>query len=125
MIAIFDVGNTNITIGFFKKNKLIYVDRIKTSLANNFTEFSYELNSKLKKFTIKDVFIGSVVPEITKKIIKIIKRNFNINPEYICEKTKLAKMRHWFLALNSKMLIEVSSQLVSMPKIRITNYLIH
>lgn len=89
MIAVFDVGNTNITIGFFKNDRIKNIFRIKTSLIYNESIFSFGLKSILKKYKIKDVFIGSVVPKGTKTIIKILKNYFKINPGFINKKTKL------------------------------------
>jgi type III pantothenate kinase len=89
MIVIFDIGNTNITIGFFKDNKILNISRIETNLINDFTTFSLKLKSTLTKYNIKDVFVGSVVPKATKIIFKIIKKFFNINPKYINKNTRL------------------------------------
>lgn len=89
MIAIFDIGNTNITLGLFEDNRIIDTIRFKTSLIQNIKDFSFKLKTVLKKYQINDVFIGSVVPEATGIIRKLIKRYLNIKSYTICENTKL------------------------------------
>jgi len=89
MIAIFDVGNTNITIGFFEKNNIKSIDRINTDLANNFSIFSRKLKLILKRHIIKDVFIGSVVPNVTKIIKKIISKYSGITIKFMGKNPKL------------------------------------
>jgi len=53
MIAVFDVGNTNITIGVFQNNKIIDVFRIPTIFGKQENIFYKKLKRKLNKKNIK------------------------------------------------------------------------
>lgn len=89
MIAIVDIGNTNITIGLFWDGRIVKVERIDTSLSENIPVFSKKLQLIIKKNDVKDAFIGSVVPKVTQIIKKILSEYCRINPLSIDKRTKL------------------------------------
>ena len=91
MIAVFDVGNTNITIGVFQNNKIIDVFRIPTIFGKKENIFYKKLKKKLnkKKYEISDGFLGSVVPDVNKIIKKVLKKYFNIILKSLNKKVKL------------------------------------
>ena len=69
MLLALDVGNTNITIGVFKRKEIIEVFRITTKLPRTSDEFGILISSLLKEKgldegEVKAAIIGSVVPNI-------------------------------------------------------------
>ncbi len=92
MILVFDSGNSQIKTGVFKEDKLLLIFR----MANDKTIKHYynfiisELNKKkIKKDDISGIAISSVVPEIKKKLIKLSKTFFLLNPILINTKTNI------------------------------------
>ena len=77
MILTFDIGNTNITIGAFDDNKLIFESRLETNHRRMEDQYAIEINDILKLYgtSVKDVhgsIICSVVPPITSIIFKAV-----------------------------------------------------
>lgn len=69
MLVAIDIGNTNITIGFFEGNELIGNYRMTTKVRRTSDEYGFMLstfldNAKLKKEEVDDVIISSVVPKV-------------------------------------------------------------
>ncbi len=84
MILTIDIGNTNIVIGGYLKEKLDFVTRIETNSSK--TDFEYAVKIKnileLKNFNsskIKGAIISSVVPPLTKIISNSIKMLYDID----------------------------------------------
>ncbi len=69
MILTADIGNTNITIGVFDQNELVFISRLATQRHRTAEQYAIELDAifKLEKIdtTIDGAVISSVVPELT------------------------------------------------------------
>lgn len=92
MIITIDIGNTNITIGGYRKNELKFVSRIFTD--SNLTEDQcfVNLNEILQLYNIKPceisgTVIGSVVPLITQHIERAVTRLSKIKPIVVTNKS--------------------------------------
>ncbi len=73
MLFAIDIGNSNIHIGFFEKDKLIHSFSLSTTTNRSVDEYKITLKLLLKEYNckIEDVYgviIGSVVPSVTGKI---------------------------------------------------------
>lgn len=85
MILTIDVGNANITIGVYQKDKLIEKFRMTTKLPRTSDEYGIFINELilakgLKPKDIEDVIIASVVPDIMYSLNSGIIKYFNITP---------------------------------------------
>ena len=75
MLLVIDAGNTNVTIGVFKRDELLFVSRLATDRTITEDQFAISLNSILKINGIEEpdfqgAAISSVVPELTRAIKK-------------------------------------------------------
>ena len=75
MLLVIDAGNTNITIGVYKSDELLFVSRLATDRTITEDQFAINVNSILKINNIetdefKGAVISSVVPELTRSIKK-------------------------------------------------------
>ncbi|MFT4718475.1 MAG: type III pantothenate kinase [Rickettsiales bacterium] len=75
MLLTIDIGNTNIHLGIFLKNTLIYESRFVTDDKWDYLFFKIEIekfldNNNLSKKDISGIIIASVVPNIDNKILK-------------------------------------------------------
>ena len=80
MILLFDVGNTNITIGISDGFKIVDTYRINSVIKKTADEYYMQLKDLLNDYTIKQVAISSVVPRITEKLVQICEKRLNIKP---------------------------------------------
>lgn len=85
MLLVIDVGNTNIVLGIFKGEKLIYDWRISTDREKTADEYGLMLtqildSQKIERKDINDIIISSVVPNIMDIFPEICKKYFNITP---------------------------------------------
>lgn len=85
MLLVVDVGNTNMVIGVYKEEKLIYQWRMKTdkeSTADEIGIFIYQLFTlnSLDMKEVKGVIISSVVPPIMYSLERAFSKYFNIKP---------------------------------------------
>lgn len=85
MLLVVDVGNTNIVVGVMKSQELIASFRLTTQMTRTSDEYGVTLVSMLgysgiAREQIKDVIIGSVVPDIMYSLINSIKKYFEIKP---------------------------------------------
>ncbi|MCE5299832.1 MAG: type III pantothenate kinase [Spirochaetia bacterium] len=94
MVLVFNIGNTNISIGTFQGNTLVFKARIRTNI--NYTEDQYfaVLYALLTKegidtADIDGAFIGSVVPGITRIITHMARKYFRVEPVTINGKSKI------------------------------------
>lgn len=88
MILVIDIGNTNITIGIYKKDKLIANFRLTTRFQRTSDEYGLKLYGYLNArgidiHDIKDVIISSVVPKINYSFSSAIIKYFNIHPLFV------------------------------------------
>ena len=70
MLLAVDIGNTNITIGLYKNDKLIFVSRLATERKRMPDQYAAELSSIFSLHSIdttdfKGAIISSVLPELT------------------------------------------------------------
>ncbi len=94
MILVFDVGNTNITIGAFGGGVLAAKWRLNTDMRSTEDEYYIRLSALLKRAGINErevegAIIGSVVPAITHTFAHLFRKYFRQEPVVINEKTKL------------------------------------
>ena len=90
MILVFDVGNTELTIGLFSDSALRGNWRIMTDVARTPDEFGVLLRSLLlaSEFPadiVDDVAIGSVVPRVTNPLSEACKRYFRVGEPLIVD----------------------------------------
>lgn len=88
MVIALDIGNTNIVLGIFKKDKLEFIERISTD--QNITALEYALKFKsildihnINTKMINGSIISSVVPSITQRTAEAIKRISKIEPKIV------------------------------------------
>ncbi len=91
MDLIFDVGNTNIVIGVYKKDELIHLWRYSTSNLATSDEFGVFLTSLLSRWSIntceiENAIISSVVPNIMHSLKNSIVKYLGLEP-YIVDCT--------------------------------------
>lgn len=85
MLLTIDVGNTNITVGVFDKDKLVTSFRMTTKMPRTSDEYAMALISILEKNSISesqisDVIISSVVPNIMHSLGSAIIKYFHLKP---------------------------------------------
>ena len=80
MILLFDVGNTNISIGISDGFKIVDTFRLNTIITKTADEYYMQLKDTLSIYDIKQVAISSVVPRITEKLVQISKKRYQITP---------------------------------------------
>lgn len=85
MLLVIDVGNTNITLGVFKKEELLGTFRMTTKLPRTSDEYGIMLKELIERQGIssKDinaVIIASVVPDIMHSLGSAIIKYFGIKP---------------------------------------------
>ncbi len=85
MIIVIDVGNTNITIGMFKGNKIVGNYRMTTQMARTSDEYGvlirgFLMDSGFKVRDVEDVVIASVVPNTMYSLNNAIKKYFHVTP---------------------------------------------
>jgi type III pantothenate kinase len=90
VILVFDVGNTELTIGLFSESELRGHWRIMTDVARTPDEFGVLLRSLLtsSEFTVDvvdDVAIGSVVPRVTAPLSEACRRYFRVGEPLIVD----------------------------------------
>ena len=85
MLLTIDIGNTNIAIGIFQGNDLLYhwrlsTNKLKTSYEYGIDIYNLFFYSNILKENIKGIIISSVVPSLQDEFEKMCKNFFNINP---------------------------------------------
>ena len=82
MVLVADIGNTNITLGIYKDDKLIFVSRLATQRHRTSEQYAIELNAVFNLENIRGNFegavISSVVPELTRTFKDAIKKVTNV-----------------------------------------------
>jgi type III pantothenate kinase len=84
MLLAIDIGNTNISFGIFKGNRIIKRFNLLTKIYN-----LKKLSRLLTKFKVDDVIISSVVPKVTNLLEKDIKRLFSLKPYILGKNIKV------------------------------------
>ncbi|MBQ6119374.1 MAG: type III pantothenate kinase, partial [Clostridia bacterium] len=70
MLFAIDIGNTNLTIGLYDEQKLIFLARLATDTRRTAEQYALELNQiaaldKKSMSSVTGAIISSVVPELT------------------------------------------------------------
>ena len=93
MLLTVDVGNTNITLGLFKKSELFATFRITTQMARTSDEYGSQMAEMIARKgidiqSIDDVIISSVVPKVMYSLNSGIIKYFGIQPIVVGVGTK-------------------------------------
>lgn len=80
MILLFDVGNTNISIGLSDGKNVSETFRLNTEVTKTADEYFIAMKSLIDMKKIHAVAISSVVPRITEKLKDICNRFLNLEP---------------------------------------------
>ncbi len=85
MLLAIDMGNTNITLGAYKDDELIFVSRLYTARHKSSDEFAIDFLDIFNLYNVKPtdfsgVIFASVVPELTDPIVRAVKRTTGIDP---------------------------------------------
>jgi type III pantothenate kinase len=88
MLLAFDIGNTNIVIGGFAKERLLFEYRLKSDPERTVDEYAALLYSLFEremgsKYEVEGAIVCSVVPPITPDICKLLITRFNVEPRVI------------------------------------------
>ena len=86
MILAFDIGNTNIVIGGFEKDKTIFLTRVATDLTKTEAEYAVLVKNileiyRVERESIEGSIVSSVVPPLNNVLIRVM--------ELICGKSPL------------------------------------
>lgn len=85
MLLALDIGNTNITIGVYKEDKLLFTSRVATDSKRMADQYAVEFVGifSLRKCSLEDIdgaIISSVVPSVTNAIVEAVKTTVGVNP---------------------------------------------
>ena len=85
MVLTIDIGNTNITIGAYRDDELVFVSRLATDKKRMADQYACEIMNIFKLYEVKkDEFSGcilsSVVPEVTYPLGEAVRRFTGITP---------------------------------------------
>ncbi len=85
MLLAVDIGNTNITLGAFDGDSLLFTARLATEPRNTDDQYAVEIKSVLSLYNveleeIEDAIISSVVPLVASSICNAISKLFDIVP---------------------------------------------
>lgn len=88
MILTFDIGNTNITIGGFEKDSLLFVSMMSSDVNKTEDEYSISILSHLnlhgiEKSQVSGVIVSSVVPPLNSVIKKSVSFLFKTEPLFV------------------------------------------
>jgi type III pantothenate kinase len=83
LILLFDVGNTNISIGISDGINILETYRLNTEVQKTADEYYVQIKSMVGTNNISHIAISSVVPRITEKLKEISSRYFKINQPLI------------------------------------------
>ncbi len=80
MTLLFDVGNTNIYVGLGNNNEIVDTFRLTTELNKSPDEYYLIIKNFINHSKITGVIIGSVVPQVTISLIKLVEKYFGVKP---------------------------------------------
>lgn len=80
MIILFDVGNSNITIGIADLEKVKRIYRLKTLINKTADEYYISIKEMISCQEVKAIVISSVVPELIDILTEISVNYFNVQP---------------------------------------------
>jgi pantothenate kinase, type III len=87
MYLLLDVGNTNISVAFYKQDCIIKIWRLRTDINKTADEYAILLNNLIQSqainlINLEKIIVSSVVPIITHKIIQLCENN-NLTPPFV------------------------------------------
>lgn len=87
MILAVDIGNTNITLGGYKDDNLIFVARLATDSKKTADQYAIEIKDVLKLYDtskkLSGAIISSVVPNVQDSLNIALKKLYNIKPKLL------------------------------------------
>jgi len=94
MLIAIDIGNTEIVIGLYKENEILFTSRLETNRKITTDQYAMELNDilRLHNHSLKDIksaVISSVVKNVGSKVIEAIKKYCEIMPIIVGIDTKV------------------------------------
>lgn len=92
MLLALDAGNTNITMGVFDGEKLLFVSRMTSDSTRMQDQYAVEIKDILALYGVEvsdidGAVISSVVPRLQQYMAKAVKRLFKIEPVIVSAKT--------------------------------------
>ena len=83
MILAIDIGNTNIVIGCFEDNKVLFKERVSTNRTATDLEYAATMKTALDmhdvvKSDIKGAILSSVVPSVTNTVTRAIEKLYGV-----------------------------------------------
>ncbi len=88
MLLVADIGNTNITLGFFDEDNYVNEIRIASDRDLSCEEYEVILTKLLKDCKIDGCIIGSVVEELNEKFSSAVEKVLNIKPLLVTNELK-------------------------------------
>lgn len=93
MILALDIGNTNITLGVYKGDKLLFVSRMATDGSRMEDQYAIELRDILDIYgislkEIEGAVVSSVVPSVNTAIVRAIQKLTKVQPICVGPSTK-------------------------------------
>lgn len=89
MILAIDIGNTNITCGLFANDNLVKSFRLPTDISITANRYAEIFKAEIGTSEIKGAVIGSVVDDITDRVIFAVKSTTKIEPIVLTYKSKM------------------------------------
>ncbi len=89
MILAVDIGNTNITLGFFKNSRLVERAAVATAAGQYFSFLKKYLNN----YSVDKIIVSSVVPQASKKLKQAFKK-LKINDAFILGENLLVPIKN-------------------------------
>jgi type III pantothenate kinase len=85
MLLTFDIGNTNIVVGCFQGDKLLFELRLRTESGRTIDEYQAVLATLLQQklgatYGFKACIISSVVPPVTGDIVRLVREMLKLEP---------------------------------------------
>lgn len=85
MLLTIDAGNTNITMGVFNKEELLFVSRMTSDSTRMPDQYAVEIKDILELYNVKSsditgVIISSVVPKLKSSVKRAVRHLFNLEP---------------------------------------------
>ena len=85
MLLAVDVGNSNITLGAFERERLVATFRMTTNLPRTSDEYGTEIrgllaNNGISPNAIDSAIFSSVVPDIMHSLTSAVIKYFNVTP---------------------------------------------
>lgn len=93
MILVLDIGNTNITMGAYRGEELLFVSRMKTDRLKMADEYAIEMQEILRLYgvslqEIEGCAVSSVVPVVNRAVVRAIRRLIRVRPICVGSETK-------------------------------------